>query len=83
MEPEGSLLHSQVPATYPYHWASSIQSIPTVLDDTIRIWSQQAQHIHSTYKIQVTKNIYIIACWIRLGVNPLRISEQTDNNDPS
>jgi hypothetical protein len=47
-------------------WASSIQSIPPVLDDTIRIWPQQAQHVYSTHKIQVTKNIYITACWIRL-----------------
>ena len=28
MEPEGSLPHSQVPATCPLPWASSIQSIP-------------------------------------------------------
>jgi hypothetical protein len=57
-------------------WASLIQSIPPVLDDTIRIWPQQAQHIYSTHKIQVTKNIYITACWIRLRVNPLTLSCQ-------
>ena len=31
MEPEGSLPHSQVPATCPLSWASSIQSIPPYL----------------------------------------------------
>jgi len=63
-----------VPTTCPYPKPAQSSPYPP------RIGPQQAQHIYSTHKIQLTKNIYITACWIRLGVNPLRTSEQTDNN---
>jgi len=67
-----SITVSTSPHCMSLSWASSIQSISHVLDDTIRIGPQQAQHICSTNNIQVTKNTYITACWIRLGVNLLR-----------
>jgi hypothetical protein len=58
-------------STYLTFWMTELQ------------WPQHAQHIYSTCKIQVTKNIHIIACWIKLGVNPLTSSVQKYNNPTS